>query len=101
VLENICRTRMDSTFCSETIKTYGDIVLDSIKFEGASSNSVCQKFAMCPYTIDQNALDSYVQDVLQGKPAPNVSTPTNRSTYTVLHVSDIHIDYLYQEVIYF
>jgi len=97
-LERICRSRMDSTFCSDYIKTFGDIILDSIVFEGVNNTVVCQKFAMCPYTFDRNALDAYVQDVLQGKPAPNVPAPTNRSTYSILHVSDIHIDFFYQEV---
>lgn len=96
--EEVCERHIDATVCSEYVRSFGDIIIDSARFEGVSPLSVCQRYAMCPFPLDQDALNTYVAGVLQGKPAVNATVPTGRSTYRVLHITDIHTDFLYQEV---
>jgi len=65
-----------------------------------NSTWTCQRLAMCPYLINNDTLNPFVADVLQGKPDASNTTAasSNRSTYQVLHMTDIHIDFQYQEV---
>ena len=53
---------------------------------------------MCPYNTNNNTLNPYVDDVLQDKPATNIPNASNSSTYLVLHMTDLHIDFHYEAV---
>ncbi len=63
-----------------------------------NSTWACQRLSLCPYPINNDTLTPYVQEVLQDKPPTNISNATGRATYQVLHMTDLHIDFNYQEV---
>jgi len=54
---------------------------------------------MCPKTIKHDHLNQYVKEVLKDKPVRNNINPTKKSTYTILQLSDPHVDLEYKEVI--
>jgi hypothetical protein len=64
-----------------------------------NSTHICQRILFCPRTDHKEFVKDYVEEVLKDKPATNIPTPTKRSTYTVLHLTDPHLDLQYQEVI--
>ena len=76
-------------------------IYDSIVDPTVNSTYACQRLAMCPYTINNDTLNPYVQEVLQDKPPTNIPNATGRETYFVLHMTDLHIDFNYQEVFFF
>ncbi len=99
VIERVCEERLDTDFCQEAFDTYIDIIFDSVRAEGTNSTYACQRAALCPYTFNSELLNSTLDRILEGKPAQNITTPSNQSTYTILHLTDVHLDFLYQEVV--
>jgi len=74
-------------------------IYSAINAPNVNSTWACQRLAMCPYLINNDTLNPYLDDVLQGKPAASsIPVAANRSTYQILHMTDIHIDFQYQEV---
>lgn len=53
---------------------------------------------MCPKTSHREHIQEYVKEVLRDKPPTIYPTPTKKSTYTVMHVTDPHIDLQYEVV---
>ena len=94
----LCGAHFDTKYCSEAVADGITGLYNAITDPSVNSTWACQKLAMCPYLINYDTLNPYVDDVLKDKPATNIPTATNRSTYQVLHMTDIHIDFLYQEV---
>lgn len=96
----ICEEHFSSTYCSDAVRDLFTSMFASINEPHVNSTWTCQRLAMCPYLINNDTLNPFLDEVLQGKPATvNTTTaPANRSTYQVLHMTDIHIDFQYQEV---
>jgi len=65
-----------------------------------NSTWACQRLSFCPYLVNTDTLNPYVDDVLQNKPETNYQPAANQSTYQVLHMTDIHLDFAYQEVLF-
>jgi sphingomyelin phosphodiesterase len=97
VADYACRTKMSKTVCAEAIQSYGDLVFDTLLDRTVDPQRVCQKLAMCPHTRERTRLKDYVKEVLKDKPETNRPKPTHKGTYTVLQLSDPHVDLLYAE----
>ncbi len=97
----ICEEFFSETYCSDAVNGLVTDMFLAINEPHVNSTWACQRLAFCPYLINTDTLNPYVDDVLQDKPAEvnNTEAPANRSTYQVLHMTDIHIDFKYQEVI--
>lgn len=54
---------------------------------------------MCPKTYEVDHLKEYVKEVLKDKPAKSDIKPSKKSTYTILQLSDPHVDLEYKAVI--
>jgi len=98
---DLCGQYFDTKYCSEAVGDFVTSVYNSVTEPYVNATWACQKLALCPYTINYETLDPYVRDVLRDKPETNIPTATNQSTYFVLHMTDIHIDFLYQEVTFY
>ena len=95
----ICEEHFSSTYCSDAVKELVTSMFLAINEPHVNSTWACQRLAMCPYLINNDTLNPYLDDVLHGKPAAaSIPVAANRSTYQVLHMTDIHIDFEYQEV---
>ena len=102
VFFKLCEEFFDSKYCGEAVQDVITSLFASIINPAVNSTWACQRLAMCPYLINTDTLNPYVDDVLQGKPTtviPTEAPAANRSTYQVLHMTDIHIDFKYQEVL--
>lgn len=99
VTEAICSEFLNKTVCMGLIPTIGDIIMGSLYNKLFSPSHVCQSFFMCPKTSYKETIKEYVQEVLKDKPKTNIPTPTKKSTYNILHLSDPHIDLQYQIVL--
>ena len=95
-----CLKTYNRTVCVETIKAFGHIVFESALDRLLKPRNVCEGLAMCPRTIEVDHLKDYVKKVLQDKPPAQETKPTKKSTYTVLQLSDPHVDLEYKIVIY-
>ena len=80
------------------MQTFGDIVYASIVDRFIKPYRVCENLSMCPRVTQKDELKKYVQEVLKDKPDREILTPTGKSTYTILQISDPHIDLNYVEV---
>ena len=96
-----CDEFFDSKFCTDAVQDLITQIYDSITLPAVNSTWACQRLSFCPYTVNNDTLNPYVASVLQDKPETNIPPATNRSTYQVLHMTDIHIDFKYQEVFFY
>lgn len=99
VAASICekKMKMSETVCHQAIQSYGDIVFETILDRTIEPGHVCEKIAMCPETRDRTRLRDYVKEVLADKPKTKYPTPSKKGTYTILQLSDPHVDLLYAE----
>ena len=98
VLLIICKNNLNSTICTDAVQSFLGEIYDAIVDSSVNSTYACQRLAMCPYNTNNDTLNPYVDDVLQDKPATNIPNASNSSsTYLVLHMTDLHIDFHYQE----
>ncbi len=95
----ICDEFFGSQFCSDASRELISGIYESITDPAVNSTWACQRLAMCPYLVNNDTLNPFVDDVLQNKPEADIPAAANRSTYQVLHMTDIHLDFSYQEVI--
>ena len=86
------------TVCEETISTFGDIVFESALDRALKPKQVCEGLAMCPKTTHYERVRDYAKEILKDKPAQKEIKPTKKSTYTVLQLSDPHVDFEYKIV---
>ena len=93
-----CEAKASADLCGGLIGAYADVVYGSIQDLDATPVEVCEGLSFCPKQINQTELDAYIQTILEDRPDDNIPTPSGQSTYTVLHLTDVHIDLLYQEV---
>jgi len=98
VLDIICKNNLNSTICTDAVQSFLGEIYDAIVDPSVNSTYACQRLAMCPYNTNNNTLNPYVDDVLQDKPATNIPNASNSSTYLVLHMTDLHIDFHYEAV---
>ena len=54
-------------------------------------------YEYCPTTYVYEDFDAWKKDLLKDKPKFVEKKPTNKSSYTVLQVNDIHLDFMYEE----
>jgi len=98
VFNYLCKKHVNATFCTDAVKNFIGGIYDSIVDPTVNSTYACQRLSFCPFPINNDTLTPYVQEVLQDKPPTNISNATGRATYQVLHMTDLHIDFNYQEV---
>jgi len=92
-----CEKHKSVQVCTEGMETFGDIVYASIVDRFIKPYRVCENLSMCPRTTQKDDLKKYVEEVLKDKPDREILAPTKKSTYTILQISDPHIDLNYVE----
>jgi len=91
--------KIDKQVCKGAVKGFGDILLNELIDKISDPQRICQRILMCPRTTRRERVKEYAEEILKDKPAPSVPTPTKKSTYKILQLSDPHVDLEYQAVI--
>lgn len=94
----ICQEYQHPTVCDGVIESFGDILFETLYNKIFEPYHVCEGFFMCPKVSQKAKIKDFVSDVLKDKPIKDTPTPTKKSTYTIMHFSDPHIDLQYQTV---
>jgi len=93
-----CQKSQPSLECQDVINIYGAIIYDSIYNHYINPDFTCSLVLLvCPATEGPQNITQFVQRVLADKPKIPLPTPTKKSTFKVLQVTDIHIDPYYKE----
>lgn len=89
ISENVCYGYF-LQYSKELVKNIFKKVFNPIEF--------CGSIGFCKDSYHVLDFNDYLKDVLANKPNKTTPQPTYKSKYKVLHLSDIHIDFLYEEV---
>ena len=92
-----CEKHKSVEVCTQGLQTFGDVVYSSVIDRLIKPYRVCENLSMCPRTTQKDSLKKYVEEVLKDKPDRETLKPTHKSTYTILQISDPHIDLEYAE----
>jgi sphingomyelin phosphodiesterase len=82
--------------CDGVVTSFGDVLFDALYNKLYDSYYICERTFMCPKISQQDHVKDYAKDVLKDKPIKDKPTPTKKSTYTVMHFTDPHIDLDYE-----
>jgi hypothetical protein len=99
----LCSIAVDYSVCKQAINLYAPIVIYSIVEHYLDAEYICSSKIICKFAHYQELnADDYANRVLADKP-DNVKPvlDENAPTLKVLHVTDIHTDMFYDEVIVF
>ena len=96
--ENYCEKKLNATVCVEAVQRYGEVVWEALINRTFDAYHACERFHLCEKTTHKEQLKAYVEEVMADKPATKIPTPTKKSTYTILQMTDPHIDLDYVEV---
>lgn len=95
---DVCRIKYPENLCQEGLVKYGPIIFDSLFGHYMNPDYACEfTLALCPKTMAIENVTDYILNVTNGEPDTPLPTPTLKSTFKVLQVSDIHLDPFYQE----
>lgn len=89
---NVCQGIFHE-YASEFVKNFFKRIFDPIE--------VCGSLGFCKDTYHVLDFNDYLKEVLADKPNTTVPQPTLKSTLKVLHLADMHIDFEYEEVIFY
>jgi hypothetical protein len=101
-ISHLCSIAVDLSVCKKIINLYAPIVIDAIVEHYLDAEYICSSKLICKFQHYQELNpDDYANRVLADKPADirpevDLSAPTLK----VLHVTDIHTDLMYEEVIF-
>mmetsp|Transcript_1229 Transcript_1229/g.1109 ORF Transcript_1229/g.1109 Transcript_1229/m.1109 type:complete len:164 (+) Transcript_1229:168-659(+) len=91
------RYTTNHTICPEMIDEMADIVVDSYAEHIFRPHYTCGKLGYCAKDYKVLNLTDYINETLYDKPNKTLPTPSGKDTYTILHISDIHLDLNYTE----
>lgn len=93
-----CQKAQPTLECQDVINIYGGIIYDSIYNHYINADFTCGiVLLLCPATESPMNITQFIQRVLKDKPDTPLPTPTKKSTFKVLQITDIHIDPYYKE----
>jgi Fe-S cluster biosynthesis and repair protein YggX len=101
LLSVFCSTFLNYKVCKDAIDLYAPTVIDSLIEHYLDAEVICSITKICKnsHFITLNA-DDYAKELLKDKPTKvNEILPLEGNTIKILHVTDIHTDTLYFEVI--
>jgi len=96
--QTACEKKQAKNVCEGAINSYGEEVFEVLLDRTIRPERICERFALCPRTIERDRLKDFVKDILHDKPAKKAVKPGSKGTYKVLQLADPHVDLLYQEV---
>ena len=97
-IDLICDQQPSKRVCLATIGLYTGELFKQLFNKDFNAYHVCENVRLCPKERHRDFLKEYIKDVLKDKPANDIPTPSKKSTYKLLHLTDPHIDLAYQEV---
>lgn len=98
-LSDLCKEAHASELeCKEFITKYGSVIFDSVFYHYMDPDYACGvTMKVCPITETPENMTQYIEEVLADKPDIPLPTPTFKSTFKILQISDIHLDPFYLE----
>lgn len=98
LIVDVCSWVMEPSVCSGLVYTFADIVIDTVGNHYLTPDVVCWKLHMCPSPpFILTNLTTVIEDILADSPAVLPLPPPGNETWKVLHVTDMHVDLLYEE----
>jgi hypothetical protein len=97
----LCSIKLDYNICKAAIYLYSPTIIDSLIEHYLDAEVICTKTHICKnaHFIELNS-DDYARELLKDKPKKgNLVLKESNSSIKILHVTDIHTDLLYKEVI--
>ena len=92
-LLDYCEKTSPKLECKNVLDKYGAIIFDSIYYHYLDPNFFCGfVILVCPPTMEPMNLTEDIQRIVKNKPQIPLPTPTRKSTFKVLQVTDIHLD---------
>jgi sphingomyelin phosphodiesterase len=86
---------LNSSLCSGFLERWTTVIWDALMGRYHKPDVACAKMQFCPYDYEILSLESYIEDILKDAPNKKPPTPTKTSSYNVLHITDLHVDYTY------
>jgi hypothetical protein len=88
----------NETACETIINDFGTLLISNIVERLFQPDVTCWSLGFCPNQYYVENFTDYAQDVLFSKKEVEDVKPTKRSTYKLLHITDLHADPYYTEV---
>ena len=88
----------DTAACSQTIDLFAPHVIANIKYKLDDPDYMCGiVWKTCPTTKKFEDFEEYLRETMEGQPIPVEPKPTGKSSYKILQLNDVHIDFDYRE----
>lgn len=103
MLSLLCTIGLSHNICHQAIDLYAPIVVDSLIEHYLDAEFICSKTHICKMShfIELNP-DDYARDLLKDKPPKALlKVDENAPVLKILHLTDLHTDLLYEEVIFY
>lgn len=92
----LCSRILNSSVCQGTLFEYGKSLIINLAKKNLNSKVVCWRLGFCPNKYYFENFTQYAKDLLQDKPEFSPPKPSKRSTYKLLHITDLHVDLNYK-----
>ena len=83
--------------CSGAVNEMAPIIINSFLQHYLNPDYTCPLLGVCSQTYFTQDLNTYIDEVIADKPNKTYPNPTMRSTYKVVHLTDLHFDMEYLE----
>lgn len=99
--ELLCTAFEGEAFCRGIFNEYANHFVKNLFKKVFSPKDFCGYIGFCKDSYRKLDINDYMKDVLADKPNFTAPQPTMKNKLKVLHLSDLHIDFEYEEVSYF
>lgn len=93
----VCKQGQDAEVCSGVLEYLVPIYATTIFKRLFDPTKACPALHMCEPFYKVWPLKQFIDDTLKDRPNKTTPKPTRRANHTVLHLTDSHLDLLYQE----
>lgn len=98
LFEYVCKYVVDESICKGVTEEFGVVLIESLLNKVFNPINFCNLHDYCTdYTEQRLSIKDFAKRVLKDKPVPHIKEPTNWSNYSILHLTDTHIDLQYQQ----
>jgi hypothetical protein len=100
IAQEICTNMVgvEPFLCEQAIGVFAPVVMQAVAVRAFSPERACRNLLVCKQDWERETLKQYIDEVLADKPNTTIPKPTGRATYKAMHMSDLHVDLFYEEV---
>jgi len=100
-IELICHAIEGKKVCQGIFGEYAAEFVKNLFKKIFNPVEVCGTIGFCKNVYHVSDFQDYLKDVLADKPNKTIPQPTLKGKYKILHLTDLHIDFEYEEVFIF